>query len=247
MRSILDLRAAFGWLTALPVGEVSSEARPVRFFPLVGLVLGSVGGVTAWLGVRLVHGALADLLVGVAVVGIWAVLTRLLHWDGLADTTDGLLGGSTPNRRLEIMRDSAIGAFGAFTVGFVLVAQVVCVGVLVGTGDTLEIVLAPLLGRLAASFALWTNAPARADGLGRTLAGSDGVGGWIVAALPLMVVALRPELSTVPVVVCGAVAAFAVPKLLSSRVGGVTGDIVGASVLIVETLVLAAFAVAKGL
>jgi len=247
VRTFRDLRAAFGWLTVLPVGTTALEAHPIRFFPLVGLGLGLAGGLVAAVGARLTGTTLAELLVGVLVVGAWAVLTRLLHWDGLADCADGLLGGATPERRLEIMRDSHVGAFGALAIGFVLLLQVVAIATLVASGDILEIVLVPVVGRAAASFALWTNTPARADGLARTLAGHDGVRGWVVAALPLLVLLARPERATAPVVLGGLLLAFLVPRALASRVGGVTGDIVGASVLLVESAVLVAFVLGRGL
>lgn len=246
MRTLRDLRAAFGWLTVAPVGLTAPDARPVRFFPLVGLGLGLAGGLLAAAGARLTGTALTELLVGVLVVGVWAVLTRLLHWDGLADCADALLGGATVERRLAIMRDSHVGAFGAVAIGFVLLIQVVAVATLVASGDILEIVLVPVVGREAAAFALWTNVPARPDGLARTLAVHDGARGWLVAGLPLLVVLARPELATAPVVLAGLVLAFLVPRALASRVGGVTGDIVGASVLVVESAMLLMFVLGRG-
>lgn len=247
MSTLRDLMAALGWLTVLPVGMTEPDARPVRFFPLVGLGLGLAGGLVAAAGARLTESMLAELLVGAAVVGFWAVLTRLLHWDGLADCADGLLGGSTPERRLEIMRDSHVGSFGAVAIAFVMLVQVVAIATLVASGDILEIVIVPVVGRVAASVALWTNAPARAGGLARTLAGRDGVRGWVVALLPLLVVLARPEVATVPVVIAGLLLAFLVPRALASRVGGVTGDIAGASVLLVESAVLVMFVLGRGL
>lgn len=246
MRTFRDLRAAIGWLTVVPVGRTAREARPVRFFPLVGLGLGLAGGAVAAIGARLTQTTLAELLVASMVVGTWAGLTRLLHWDGLADCADGLLGAGTPERRLEIMRDSHVGAFGAVVVMFVLLVQVVAIAALVASGDILEIVLVPVVGRSAASVALWTNAPARPDGLAHALAGDDGARGWLVAGLPLLVVLARLELATGPVVIAGLLLAFLVPRLLASRVGGMTGDIVGASVLLVETGVLVGFVLGRG-
>lgn len=247
MRTSRDLRAAIGWLTILPVGRTAPDARPIRFFPLVGLGLGLFGGLIAMAGARLTESTLAELLVGAVVVGTWAVLTRMLHWDGLADTADGLLGGSTPDRRLAIMWDSSVGAFGAVVIVFVLMVQVVAIAALVASGDFLEIVVVPLVGRVAASVALWTNVPARSDGLARTLSGRDGLRGWIVAGVPLLAVLARPEVATLLVVGAGLVLAYLVPRTLSSRVGGVTGDIVGASVLLVESAVLVGLVLGRGI
>lgn len=247
MKTFRDLRAALSWLTVAPVGSTSPDARPIRFFPVVGLSLGLVGGFVAAAGARLTETTLAELLVGAMVVATWAVLTRLLHWDGLADCADGLLGGSTPERRLEIMQDSHVGAFGAVAIAFVLLVQVVAIAAFVASGDILEIVIVPVVGRVAASAALWTNAPARAEGLARTLARHEGVRGWVVAGLPLLVVLARPEVATVLAVSAGLLLAFLVPRALASRVGGVTGDVAGASVLLVESAVLVMFVLGRGL
>lgn len=246
MRTVHDLLAALGWLTVVPVGKTADDARPARFFPLVGLGLGLAGGIVAAGGARISDGPLTDLLVGVAVVGTWAALTRLLHWDGLADTADGLLGGATPESRLNIMRDSHIGAFGVVAISLLILLQAVAIGALVAAGDIPGIVIAPVLGRIAASTALWTNRPARSEGLAHALAGHGRLRGWIVAALPLLVVVVRPEWASVAVVAGGVALAFLIPRALGKRVGGVTGDIVGASVLLVETAMLIAFALTGG-
>jgi adenosylcobinamide-GDP ribazoletransferase len=254
-----DFAAAIGFLTLLPFGRDWPDERPPRsvgWYPWIGWVLGLLVALPLWVVLR-VGGPLSatgSLLAGAVVVALWALLTRFLHWDGLADTFDGLWGGATPEKRLEIMRDSRIGSFGAAAMVMVALLQVTSVAVVLAKGGVWVLVMAPVLGRLAASMAAWQLPPARRDGLGLTAmerpAGYDvGVAVAAVAALALTGAA---ALSTGPapiawllltarmmvVLVAGAAAAFAVPRVLAEPVGGMTGDLFGATVLIVETVVL---------
>ena len=104
-----DLRLAIGFLTILPVAP-GGEARlgPSRaYFPLVGLAL---GGVLAGLDFAASQ-ILAPQIVGALLVGALLILTRALHTEGFLDACDGLFGAYSPSRRLEILRDSHVGAF----------------------------------------------------------------------------------------------------------------------------------------
>ena len=103
---------ALGFLTALPVprrvADATALARALIFFPLVGLLVGALLlALDLLLAPLLPNSVRATILLG-AGIG----LTRALHLDGLIDCCDGLFGGFTPERRLEIMRDSRVGAFG---------------------------------------------------------------------------------------------------------------------------------------
>src|ERR1700687_2065887 len=104
------IRLAFGFLTILPVGtrEIGlAELGPAgRWFPLVGLVLGALLAVIHQVAVLLI----APLLSAALVIAAWALLTGMLHLDGLADCCDGLLTAATSERRLEIMHDPHRGA-----------------------------------------------------------------------------------------------------------------------------------------
>ena len=105
------MRRAFSFLTIL---GGSAEPTPTTFawFPLVGAVLGLVVGAVWWVTAR--HGA--PLLAGAAALVVDLALTGLLHVDGLADAGDGLLAPMSRERRLAVMADPAIGAFGAVSV-----------------------------------------------------------------------------------------------------------------------------------
>jgi adenosylcobinamide-GDP ribazoletransferase len=247
-RPLTDFAAAIGFLTLLPFGRVWAEGRPPRsvgWYPWVGWILGALVTLPLWLVVRYAGplGATRSLLAGALVVAAWAMLTRFLHWDGLADAFDGLWGGSTPERRLEIMRDSRIGSFGVAAMLMTALVQVTSVGVLTGRGVVWPLVAAPVIARFAASLAAWELPAARAEGLGLTSIGPPGpydrlVAGVAVLALLVFVALGAPSRGFVIVTGLGIAAGLLVPRTLSKPVGGMTGDLFGATVLLVETVVL---------
>jgi adenosylcobinamide-GDP ribazoletransferase len=196
------LRLAFGTLTVLPVSPPSRVDKEVAGWamalgPLVGTVLGLLVALAAW-GLSAVW---SPLLVAVVVVGLLAVASRLIHWDGLADTADGLGSGREAGVALEIMRRSDVGPFGVFTVVLVFAVQVSAVATLmtpqalfvgystqVPTGllgpvetqglgrDLAALVVAVVLGRIALALACRSGQPAaRSRGLGAAVAGSVGL------------------------------------------------------------------------
>jgi adenosylcobinamide-GDP ribazoletransferase len=128
-RPLKDLAAAISFLTILPVRSEWADGETPRatgWYPWVGWILGGLAVLGVNWGISLVdHPPVATgaILLGALVLGGWAALTRFLHWDGLADTFDGVLGGDTPERRLEIMRDSRVGAFGVSAMIFLAFIQ----------------------------------------------------------------------------------------------------------------------------
>lgn len=245
MKALRDISAAFGWLSIVPV-PAHADARPARWFPLVGWMFGGVGALVAWLAGLLGTGTLGSLLAGGVAVALWASLSRLLHWDGLADTFDGLLGGHEPKRRLEIMHDSRTGAFGATAIALGIALQVVALGALIEAREILPVLAAPVLGRLSSAMGLWMVRPARSEGLAARLAVGEGVLAWGVALLLCLPLAALATGSQAVVLTAGLLLSAVVPKSLSRPVGGITGDLLGASVVIVETVLLVTFALSLG-
>jgi adenosylcobinamide-GDP ribazoletransferase len=222
--------AAISFLTLVPVGrrlelDAAAVARAAPLYPLVGAALGAAGGAAAgWLPV-----------LGVAVV---AVLSGAMHLDGLADTADAL-GGRTRERRLEIMRDHAIGAYGATALALALLLKV---GVLAELDE-------PFLAYLAAgACSRWAPLPlvsalpyARSEGQARALTAARP---WAATLLGLLV-AGAIAVAAAGLRGLGAVAAAAAVALLLGLffrrwLGGVTGDTLGATVELAEIAALAA-------
>lgn len=235
------LWAAFQFLTIIPPiihrPFIKEElGRAVGFYPLVGLALGgAVLGLDSAL--RL---ALPGQLPAALVLAAWVVLTRGLHLDGFLDSCDGLFGGSTPERRLEIMRDSRVGAFGVIGGVLFLLTKYAAISAL--RDRTAALLLAPIFGRWALSMVIVLFPYARQKGLGRDIKDHAGwfqavlAGGTALAAAWL--IGQVPGL--VALVVAGSimlVAAAGVQQLIP----GLTGDIYGAICELVELAVIIFF------
>lgn len=252
-RPLRDAALALSLLTAIPTGARWPDDEPTEvsgWFAAVGLLLGGIAW-AALTGLQLLGWAgNATLVVAGAVVIGWAMLTRMLHWDGLADVGDAFWGGHTTERRLEIMSDSRTGAFGATAVALVAVAQVAAVASLLGAGQLLPLLVIPALSRLAASFAAWLGTPAKPGGLGRSVMGRPRISTVLPSDAALVavfsVLFIGYGMNGVWFLLGGVILALVVPHVVSLRMGGVTGDVMGASVLLCETLLLAAAAIAWG-
>ncbi len=235
-----DLRAAFGFLTVLGRADPSPPSpRAVPLFPLVGLVVGALVGIVWWLGDLW----WAPLLAAAVAVVADAVLTGGLHLDGVADAGDGLLAPLPRERRLAAMSEPQIGAFGVIAVVGVLLLRTAALASTAATPLGVAALLAAsraVMGAVAA-----TRPHARADGgLGGPLRGASR-SHLAVVAVPC---ALLPGLAGagfVGVLAVGATvaAAAAVVLVAQRRIGGWTGDVLGAAGVVGETVGLLVLAV----
>src|SRR5215211_471628 len=226
-------------MTTLPVRlpddwSAGDSGRAAVWYPFVGLVIGALAGLV-WKGAMFV---LPPLVAGVLTLAAWVILTGGLHLDGLADCCDGLFVSAARERRLEIMKDPHVGAFGV--IGLVLVLLLKSAAFTSGSG----------LGiLLAASLSRWCILPAGLLPLARPSGmGADFVAGlrpsFLVwgAVIPLAIAILLGARGVL-CALAGLGAAGLVLLLATSRIGGVTGDVFGMLVEIVETVVLVTFLV----
>ena len=234
------LFAALQFLTILPVpaswaGAECELARSVKFFPVVGLLIGAVAGATAWCMAQL----FSTLVTAVLIVVTLIILTGGLHLDGLADTADGFLSVSSRQRSLEIMKDSSTGAMGVIAIVSVLLVKVAAVASVPKSQLIATVLLMPVAGRCAVVIAMSILPYARAEGgLGslfyedRTILNAlwtitaGGVVGWLAlgwAGLAATGTAL---------VVTILFAAYCYRKI-----GGITGDTLGATCELIEMAV----------
>jgi adenosylcobinamide-GDP ribazoletransferase len=236
-----DFRMAAMMLMRIPVGSyaLSSDAtlaRAVWAFPLVGALVGALAGLVFWgsVAVRLPVSVAAVL----ALITV-ALITGGLHEDGLADFTDGLGGGRTREHRLEIMRDSRIGAYGtlalvlAFLLRFAAIIALASPHVVVLTW-----IAAGATSRGAAVLLLWALPPARSDGLGVQAASPPR---WSVcfALLLAVVITIAAAGQGAIVAIAAALGATGIVYGLARRyLQGHTGDVLGACVLGSECAVL---------
>jgi adenosylcobinamide-GDP ribazoletransferase len=236
------VRSALAFLTIVPVAHPSGEAgeRLGRaYFPAVGALLGLAAG-AALLAVA----ALTTPLLGaVAAVGVLAVLTGGLHLDGLADAADGLLGGGDRERRLQIMRDPHVGAFGVTALVLVLLADVAALAAIPPGRAMASLVVAGALSRWAMLWLVALLPYARPQGLGIAAAGRhrafDLTLGSALAAAACLLDWRRAALGAV----LAGIAAAGLAVFARNRVGGATGDVYGAAAELSQLAALVAFAV----
>lgn len=234
---IISFLIALQFLTIIPirlpvVPTIRQNALSMLFYPVIGLMIGGVlWAMAIWLSVP-------ALLVSCLMVSVWAWLTGGLHLDGLADTADGWVGGYGDKvRTLAIMKDSHIGAMGVLALVVVLMLKWASLLALLSS-SVLNLVLVPMLGRLTALWLFLTTPYVSKNGLGLALQETPKVLLAIVLALSMLMVVvvlgwqgwilLGVWVCLVSVLRCAFV----------RRLGGITGDTVGASIELVEMTML---------
>jgi adenosylcobinamide-GDP ribazoletransferase len=222
----------------LPFNE-AILGRAGAVFPVVGLLLGAaVWGLER--GLRLL---LPTTLSSVFLVAALAILSRGFHLDGLADSADGLLGSRERQRSLEIMKDSAIGTFGVLAVIAVLLLKVRSLDLLQGGYRGMALLLGPMLGRWACVVMAYTSRPARAEGLGATFVrGTQFREFGLASVFTLVVVFSLMEILGLVIFVPLAALILGFTLYCNRRLGGVTGDTLGALGELVETAAFCLFA-----
>lgn len=234
-------RLAVGTLTVFPVRAPATVDRlvagramvlaPLAVLPLAVLAagLGFLAGRTGW----------PPLLSGLVVVGVLALGTRALHLDGLADTVDGLGSGREAEQALEIMRRGDIGPMGVVALILVLGAQAVAAAALTGAWPGAGLLaVAICVSRSSLLVACRAGVPAaRPGGLGAMVAGSVrapvAMAGGVAAGVVGVGVALlagRPWWAATTALVAGALVAYGIVARGVRRFGGITGDVLGATV-----------------
>lgn len=229
------------WVARWASGDAAELARSARWFPLVGVLVGAWGALAFAATACLLPPAAAALLALAAMVA----LTGAFHEDGLADAADGLFGGYTRERRLEIMRDSRIGTFGG-------IALVLSLGLrwqallALGPATAAWVLPAAHAGARYASLALAAWLPYVREGApNKPIA--DGIGapelviGGLACALALLPWAVAAGVVAPALAVLAAATGTAACGLLFvRRIGGITGDCLGAANQVVEIAVLLA-------
>jgi adenosylcobinamide-GDP ribazoletransferase len=246
MRAVRGIAAAVAFLTRIPAGRLvmldgSDVARGAPAFPLVGA---GVGALVAGVAVALMH-VLPSLVAAGVGLAFGAAVTGAMHLDALADTADALTAHG--ERALAIMRDHAIGAYGATALALDLIVKTAVLASLVGARDAVgPAIAAGALSRAVPLVVAAALPPVRADGAGASVGGVVSPGGTAAAAVVAVAVGLTAgpvrglELAAVAAVLAGGAILF-----YRHWLGGVTGDLLGAATEVTETaLLLAAAALA---
>lgn len=237
VRAVRALAAAVTFLTVVPVArkvalDGADVARGSVLFPVVGAGIGALGGGVVWaLGDDLPPILAAAL--GVAVV---AAVTGALHLDGLADCADGF-GGRTPEDRLRIMRDHTIGTYGATALLLDLLIRVSALAALAGTSDALLVAAAAGgIGRAGGPLlAAWLPYAQTRPGAGEALSSHPSTARAVASTvLGALVAVACVGVDAWAVLVVTAVVVPLAGRSARNRLGGVTGDVMGATAELVE-------------
>lgn len=230
---IADLRAAFAFLTVIPVGYVAGRKPGYSFtwFPLVGLVIGGL--------LVLVNGITPLPLRGFILLAVWVAFTGALHIDGFADSADGLLASVSVERRLEIMKDPRTGVFAVTAVGLLLIGKFACLS---ASPSPYVVLAAPVAARWVMVAAAFGYPYARSGGLGGFF--RDGLGrAQLIGATVIAVVVVGAVGVAYPaawlILIAAPLIVLIGGKWAASRLGGgLTGDVYGALCEVTELIIL---------
>jgi adenosylcobinamide-GDP ribazoletransferase len=237
-----DFLIVLGFFTRLPVGDFGGVwqgrlASGAWAFPVVGAAIGAVGA-SAW--ALALWSGLSPLLAAVFAVIAQVLATGALHEDGLGDIADGFGGGRDRAAKLEIMRDSRVGAYGVLAIVLAVVMRIAAIAELHDVFATL--LAAGAVSRAAIAGAMAVMPAVRGDGLGAAT-GQSGGGALLSLIVALLVCLLTLGLTATLIVSCAAAVAWAgICGLAKWQIGGQTGDVLGACQQICELAVLVALA-----
>lgn len=213
------------------------SARATWAYPVAGALIGALAGVVA-LGASVI--GLPPMIQSIAALTTSVILTGAMHEDGLADSTDGLWGGWTPERRLEIMKDSRTGAYGVIAIALSLLWRISLMTLVLETNHPIAM-LAGLgaLSRSAMSPLMAFLPQARKNGLSSSV-GSPSKATALTSTAAGLVIAL-PLLGPIPCLAAAGIATLWA-AIANRKIGGQTGDILGASQQLTEIAALIALA-----
>ncbi|SFM40316.1 cobalamin-5'-phosphate synthase [Pleomorphomonas diazotrophica] len=258
LHRLADLGASLRFLSRLPVpqfgrlddtGALPVLPRAAATFPLAGFLIALPA---ALVGLGASTAGLPDLLTGLLVVAALVAPTGALHEDGLADSADGLVGGATVEKRLLIMKDSRIGTFAGLALILSTLIRASAYGALLfldPTAGVFAVLSGGALSRLS-MITLWAALPnARPDGLAARLGQPDRLAVAIGAGVTVLLLSPLPALLGAPAVLLGVVfaglAALAFGALAREKIGGQTGDILGATQVLTEAAFLIGLLIAR--
>lgn len=231
-----ELKLAFMLLTRLPVRPIPGEAPAISAsawaWPIVGLVVGLLSALACGIALAL---DLPPSMASIVALTAGMLATGAMHEDGLADVADGFGGGHSRERKLEIMRDSRIGAYGAVALVLSQGLRAAGIAAVAASGTTLfTLVAVAAASRAVMPAALVLMPAARGDGLGHFAAGTDPVPARIAAAIGFACL-LSLGIGAALVITCAmAFAAFAFARIALRQIGGQTGDVLGAMQQVAE-------------
>jgi adenosylcobinamide-GDP ribazoletransferase len=237
-----DLLNAMAFLTRLPVptraGTSAPDlARAYRAFPLIGALIGAA---IACVDLLLLRAGLPAMAAAALALGAGMLLTGALHEDGLADVADGFGGGRDREQKLELMRDSRLGTFGALILLVTFVAKVGALAALPRGDFVLDMMAVHALSRAPLAVIAARMAYARDEGLAVTAGRPEAKTAFAACVVAAVIVLIcLPFGEAVKAMLIAAAATFCLAILAQRQIGGQTGDVLGAAEQVGEVALLA--------
>ena len=235
----LRFLGAVQFLTVFPVPMATvpyEEAMP--FFPLVGAFLGALmGGLLVLSGVAALPAGIAAALA----LSVYLLATGLLHEDGLADVADGVRAGRTPERIMEIMRDSRIGTYGGVSLIMATLIRWQALIEIARSNPWFVLGVSIAAGAVSRGGIAWIAAISKPVGSGMAARVVGQVSGWVLLAVGVQVsvaASLAGWRGTAPILLGSLVLLLLLRAWYHARLRGVTGDCLGAAAVVVETYIL---------
>ena len=235
----MNFLAALGFLTSIPVGKRDIEGKSLAgsavYFPLVGLLIGFIlAGVDYGLG----H-VLPNLLTSAITVTVLVLLTGALHFEGFVDSCDGLFGGHTRERRLDIIRMKNVGAYAVAGGAMLLILKFAAIASLSHESTRFWVlVIFPMLSRWGMMLALSVFPYARDQGLGTAFRGIKLNYIVVAGAIALIAAVIFAGLSGVILFAIATIISILTGLWITRLLGGLTGDIYGAINELSEVIIL---------
>jgi adenosylcobinamide-GDP ribazoletransferase len=241
-----DFRLALSFLTRFPVGNAAGELAPASWaFPLAGVLVGAFAGLIYWIAMRI---GLSAPLAGVLAVAGGMLATGALHEDGLADFADGLGVRGGPAERLAAMRASGIGSYGTLALILATLLRILALAALAGPLGVVPALIGAHAGaRALLPFALHREPRARAEGLAVGAGRPPRWAALVALAIGLVVLLLAAGPLRGAIAGVAALLGLALLPLARQRLGGVTGDVLGAVEQIGEIAILLALVATRSL
>lgn len=242
---VQDIPAAVGLLTRLPIrvdtgSAMKRGAAAAWCWPLVGIIPATLG---AMVGFAALACNVPAMFCAALAVLVQVMITGAMHEDGLADTADGLWGGMTRARRLEIMKDSHIGAYGVIAIVLALILRVAAMSVILPAQGAFAALLVTAVVSRAPMVTIMAMLPnARKSGLAQSVGAVPHNTALLALGCTALITLVLTPYAVVALFFWTVLAALLVAGIAQNKIGGQTGDILGASQQVTEIAALAVFA-----
>jgi len=235
------------FLTRIPLPvkvEYSEEifAKGVIFAPVIGLIIGLATGGVYYLALSVTHRFIASVVCAVIAE---VMITGGLHLDGLADTFDGIFSNRPKEKILEIMKDSRIGTNGTIALVLAITGKIFFLLAFERHGIIGLLFIMPAVSRMNIAWAAGISSCAREGGMAAGIIEHTGVREMIIATALTVIISFFYNIKALFAVAAAIIFTVLFVKYVEKKIGGITGDIIGAVIELSEIVVIVAFLIVK--